>query len=728
VKLPNNLATLNAKTATPELLRTLASETDRIITSGTASFNRYGLLYDTRYAIWPGQNEEGTKETEDAFPWFGASDTRVRLADTIIRERLNLRKAGLWGKRLQARPFRGANTGASTLVNTLIKWMLYTQALPMLTRETQLAWSYLDTYGAAVMGCFWKRRTRLESHTIDLQELAALAQAQQSQEMVQLIVMIANPLMDPQTVAGFQKLWPDNSEAQLAGVVKRLRTTGTAEVRSAYICTNDLDWLALRPGIDVFFDASLHDLQDAPLITVRELLTEADVREREASEGWDPEFIELAVKQKGKTTLDYTLDPLRMAPRGGLGGLSSRGVMAEDLDQRIEILRSFYYVHERGTSALYQTIYHRSVPEVAAFHELHSYDHGEMPFFAWRAETIARPILESRGVPEICLTWQIERKVERDFLTDRMSLEILPTLQVPRGRAGDVLLGPGAQIERKRQGDYEFLAIPQPTSLVGASGKQLEREICEYFHRAHPELDPIMTQLGRQALVTDALNDIIPLTSQSWKLMQQYCTDEEIQAVAGPQASGLRIDKRAIQGSYLFEFTYDVRVMEPEFLTTIITAIKEILPMDRMGVIDVSGLVEFLLHSIAPDLAERFVRPAQAAQMADVKDELAQAGLMALGIEPPMVAVTNPEMRMQALQQVLQSPRYLQIVQGDQTGTVKKLIENQLEKYQFQIQQQVNAQTGRMGVKPVLGSPDGLPQPGGGGTGMEAFAGQGGAR
>lgn len=710
MKTSATLATTDAsRGATPTVLRALAAETDRIVTSGTQRYSRYGLMFDTRYALWAGQNDEGTKEAEDAFPWPGASDTRVRLADRVIREQNVLRKAALYGKRLQARPLRGVNQGAATLVNTLVKWMLYTVALPMFHRETQLGWSYAGTYGAAVMGCFWKRRTRLEPHRIDLAELMQIARQTQDPQLVRMLIQLADPLQDPATVEAMAGRFPDNTAATLAAAVRSLRETGFAEIRSAYLCKNELRWLAMRPGIDVFFDAALDDLQEAPLITVREMLSEADVREREASEGWDPDFIDQAVQKAGESSFDAAVDPLRLSPRGSIG---RAGVMAEDWSQRIEILTSFYFVHEKGTSALYQTIYHRGVGDVAAYHELHSYDHGEMPFFPVRSETTERPILESRGIPEICMTWQTEEKVERDAWTDRQGLEILPTLLTPRGRAGQVLIGPGAQVEQKRANDYAFLQLPQTSPASERAGHMREKEICQYFGLFHPEADPVITQLQRQAIVTDSLTELVSLVQQSWKLMQQYLTDEEIQAVAGPQGAGLRVGRETIRGEYLFEWTYDVRVTDNDFITTVIAAIKEILPMDRLGTIDLNGIVGFLLHSISPDLAEQFVRPAQAAQMQDVTDELSQLGQIAVGIEPPMRPVSNPQLRLQVLQQVMQSPRYQQVVAGDQTGIVQKLLENQHAKYQFAIQQQVNAQTGLMGVEPVLGTEDGLPQPG----------------
>jgi hypothetical protein len=109
---PNStLAQLDASAGADEkVLRTLVHETNALVISGTQRYSRYGLMFDTRYALWDGQNDEGTKEAEDAFPWPGASDTRVRLADRVIRNRCRLRKAAFWGKRLIAKAIRGVNS------------------------------------------------------------------------------------------------------------------------------------------------------------------------------------------------------------------------------------------------------------------------------------------------------------------------------------------------------------------------------------------------------------------------------------------------------------------------------------------------------------------------------------------------------------------------------------------------------------------------------------------
>ena len=64
-------------------------------------FRRMELNHDTRFAWWPGQTDDGRKwnvkerwdrlspgqePTRAVFPWQGASDSRVRLVETVIRE------------------------------------------------------------------------------------------------------------------------------------------------------------------------------------------------------------------------------------------------------------------------------------------------------------------------------------------------------------------------------------------------------------------------------------------------------------------------------------------------------------------------------------------------------------------------------------------------------------------------------------------------------------------
>ena len=50
---------------------------------------------ETRYALWDGQNRDGKKHAADigvkAFPWEGASDTRIRLADEVCKFIVNLK-------------------------------------------------------------------------------------------------------------------------------------------------------------------------------------------------------------------------------------------------------------------------------------------------------------------------------------------------------------------------------------------------------------------------------------------------------------------------------------------------------------------------------------------------------------------------------------------------------------------------------------------------------------
>ena len=64
------------------------AHTDRRMT------NRVQEADNTRFAFWNGQSSDGKKHAADIgqqpFPWEGASDTRIRLADEVCNFMVNL--------------------------------------------------------------------------------------------------------------------------------------------------------------------------------------------------------------------------------------------------------------------------------------------------------------------------------------------------------------------------------------------------------------------------------------------------------------------------------------------------------------------------------------------------------------------------------------------------------------------------------------------------------------
>jgi hypothetical protein len=80
-------------------------------------------------------------------------------------------------------------------------------------------------------------------------------------------------------------------------------------------------------------------------------------------------------------------------------------------------------------------------------------------------------------------------------------------------------------------------------------------------------------------------------------------------------------------------------------------------------------------------------------------------------IEPVMQEDVNFPLRLQTAQQIVQASTEIQRkMQG--LPLVKQLADNRIKYLQFGIQQQQNAQTGRVGTSPIAqqGEPQGMPQ------------------
>lgn len=702
---------------TPKL-KELKAAIDGFATNASYYYSRAGLYYDARYCLWDGQSDDGRKNAadlgEDPFPWEGASDTRVRLADKIIKERKRLRKLAYWGRQVQARPIGDHHAQWAAAVNPLVRWMLYAADPKMVKRELNLKWSYMDCYGSVVMGVFWERTTRLRARQVILEDLVQLAMQSQDPAAMAALDVLMDPLREEEAIGFVERFFPGLGAGKVRRFLNELRTTGTASLDVPEIIRQVPRWIALRPFVDVFFDPGLDDLQRAPLVAYREFFTETELRDKVNTDGWDRAFVEECIKKKGCSILSSP-NPLLMQT------ITRRrfrtGTVVEDNAELIEILHCYYKARSRASddaTAIYCTVMHSEINDQWGLHEMVESADGDMPFEAFTMESEERPILESRGIPEIVMTWQRELKQTRDFHSDRLSIDILPPLITPRNQAGQVTMGPAQQLERGRgsRGDYEFLAIPPMAQSSTLFGREVEREINDYFGRSHPEADPTMVQAARQELVTDALLDLTVVVVKSFALAQQNLSDEELQIICGWAGSQVRADRAMIQGRFAIEFIFDVRTMDTTFIETYGKIFKDIIvPLDRAGTIDLTQVVGLLLGSVSPWMAERVQKSTGEVKMQDVEDEQNQLAKLLVGIEPPMKEVSNPELRLQVLMDLAQrSPSVQQKIQTD--PVVKALFENRVKQMQFALAQTQNAQTGKFGAEPVLGGDgSGMPLP-----------------
>jgi hypothetical protein len=129
---------------------------------------------------------------------------------------------------------------------------------------------------------------------------------------------------------------------------------------------------------------------------------------------------------------------------------------------------------------------------------------------------------------------------------------------------------------------------------------------------------------------------------------------------------------------------------------------QTLIPLDSFGVIDRANLIKFMLGSVDQNLADLLVQDIGAATQSEIEDEQVQFAKISAGTEPQLKeGGQNAQIRLQTLQQIVQAnPAVQQRYQQDEI--FRKMIDARAQAFSFQLQQQQNAQIGRIGSQPAL--------------------------
>jgi len=680
---------------TDETISELIGLVEQAETDAANYWTRKNLNYNLRYCLWPGQDDNGRKYSANlgkpAFPWDGATDSKIRLADMIINERVRMLKSAYGKSRMSIVPTETTDMQAGRKVETVIKWLLNSHCAAMTKREIELAANIRETYGLSIMGVFWRRTTRNEVLTFRLDSLQQTFAETGDPQIALIIEAILDPTQEEAVARQMDQLLP--GQGTVANV-RKLRETGEFSYDSPYIFENLPDWQAYEPWEDIVFPPSTYDLQRAPFIACRELLREDELREREVTEGYDPKWIDEAVQHKGV---------YRRNARN-LHRMTDSILLSDDRDL-IEVWRVYQkkWNEDIGAMEVICTHIQPSVVDRAAKSEPMNYEHGQYPFVELPLERTTRPLIESRGVPELLSTHQQEIKTQRDFRSDRASLTILPPLKVPANRGKlDIVLGPAKQLPERRPGEFSWMAPPVQDNATIEIEAATRRDVDEYFGIPRPDMAPQRALLAQQDLVDTWLADLSLILGQTFQLSQQYLDDIQFVRVAGGTPMPFRATRQEIQGKFDLRLDFDARTFDSEALQMKVKGLMELLPLDVMGVVDRVGLVRFLFSAIDPNMAEFLIKDVDAAAQEEIEDEQVQFTKIAAGTEPPLKeSGENAQLRLQTLQGIVQAnPALQQRYQQDEI--FKAMLDARMQSHQFKLQQQENAQIGRVGAQPAL--------------------------
>lgn len=692
-------------------------------------FSRQRINYQARNCVWPGQSEDGRKWTpvngaSEVWPWPGASDARVHLVDTFCNED-SATLMTLWRRnKIIATPTESSDLKQGTQVTQMLRWLVYTQ-MKELADEARLASSLLCERGAFVLSPVWCREQRLGYDEVTLQGLQQLALETEMQmqmgkppegwteDQAWGVLELASSLVDgsqeDRMVNLFRGYWTDVKPEAARKAIRSLRETGAARFTRPYVFKNRPCVWTLAPGEDIFLPEDAPTIEKAAGIHVRELMTEAALRERAVSSDYDPAWVnEVVETQRGNVTNDFRGQVnLRTRRQPGSGNLGRTNT-----ERLYEIIHSYRQLADgEGVLGLHYTCWHpglthskasRKTDFTYAYHGLLNYDHGEYPFQLVQRERRNRVLGDARGYGEIASTWQQLIKSELDQRRDAASLATNPPMRHPIGKPPEQW-GPGVKVPG-REGEYGFIDGPK----YNQGSKEIEETVrahaMQYFGRP---MEDGRNQVGGQAILQELgdvwMNGWGRAYTQVLQLEQQFGPDEIFFRVVGSdKARPMKASREEIQGQFDISVNFNTRLFDPEYVKTLFEFIDRALAWDIGGRVDRDELIAFGFDVVDPNLGERVIKPGQEASAAEVEDERTVLAKMAVGVATDVKPGQAWQLRAQTLEESIQrSPILKKKMAEDETFA--EMVMDRMQKLQHQVQQYtVNAETGRQGGKPAM--------------------------
>ena len=682
-------------------------------------FSRNLCARDWWYSRWGYQTVDGRKWGNTAqgitpWPWPGASDTRVRTVEKVINQHRTLATFAIRNMKIQAKSTRPAVTiRESQQATTLLNWMLFSHMQADLHRELRLAISWRNGYGAAVINVDWKQTRRVDYIDVNVMGLQEFVNEPAVQAFIGgnagkipigenlQITDLQEMIMDPAYQEDLAKLLVAVSHnyltyKQARGKLDQLRQIRTVQVPVPYVFESEPRWTALRPMVDVLFPCYTDDFQRSPWTDRIEFVSETELRDRVETAGYSEDFVNDALEHRGPSSnADWRLTTA--AER-----VSVTGTGPHNMENDIELHHFYTLVQDRGVPARFCTVFHMDV-DVVAKHEPDGYEHGESCLHPMRFEIDDRPILSSRGIAEIAYTWEQELKAQYDAQSDHTALSLRPPLITSYDQVQKIkeVMQPGVIFPMRKFDEAQFMRMPPWDQVSMLVVQEVEKRVNDHFGIFGGEVDPDLKKLRREEIVDDLLLELKPVTQQTMKLMRQLLPDADVARVVGPLNRPFHITRAEIQGEWEISATVDLRNIDPDWLKEKLTFLSQLAQLDTMGVLDKTAMLKTGAEAIDYSFADMAIQNPQAATQAEVQDEQRAIDLIiGSGQDQPLPKGANYQLRLQTLQAkqqaIQQNPATMKIIQSN--PDIVKVLLNRAQFFQRQLQQQQNAQIGRMQV------------------------------
>jgi hypothetical protein len=631
--------------------------------------------YNDRRNIWDGKTQDLRKSGSTAFPWQGASDQEVNVIGERINTYISIFAQALQRSHIKAFPTSMASMSRAGVVSSFLKWMK-SSYIPDFKNQMEQGANYLLEKGLMVTYVGWKRESRTYLQPMTLDEIA-----QQSPDLIEVILDETN---DEVVMTILQQAFPKLSDKRAKKCIKELRTKGETKIPAPRQTVDCPVAYACAPDGEVIFPSYVSDPQRSPWIFWRCFLTAQELEKKVTSEGWDEEWVDMAIDTlRGNDSMYYDGEKMKR----------SSIMPVIDENQLVMVVYAYQRLidEEDGSEGIYCTVFHPDTEGYAKHELLNGMD--DYPFVVTRLSNDQKRMYEVDSFPEILRGAQMQIKTERDSRIDRASLATLPPIMHPAGRPPSDW-GPGRRVPYRRLGEIAFGPVPP----LDQGSMEIEMAMKIQADRAVGlDLDNPLATIKQQFFINKFLDHVRDVLTMAWKLYQRLGPDEVFFQVTG-NPNGQIMQKGSPDDNFSIVVSFDTQSSDPEVAETQLKNMVSLLQFDRNGRLDTDKLLEFSAQAINPMFADYVLQPAEEAQQKVMKDVTDDLSKIYAGIEVP-ARPNGAQIAMQMLQAYVQQPDVAQRAQNDEAFGQR--LQKYAEQYQFQMQQMQNAQIGRIGTAPA---------------------------
>ena len=643
---------------------------------------------------------DGCQWGPNAWPWPGASDSRLRIVDTIVKEHVTLDLVAFWTAKVQAKSIRPFLYGRDVNVaQKMLEWRVYTHMKRELMIELELAYTWKHALGLSFSSIEWEQERQIIEIPVTLNDIAQAGQRLGADD-------IMGKLLDPdkehdaELVKELQKFSQVLPSDEAREIIKSLRATGTAVLPTVSLRINKPVVMCKRPCVDVLFPSETSDIQKTRWVDIRELVSEAELEDRIVTEGYDPDFVEEALKHKGifASWMPYTWHDAYAPYTTALGT-----ALGSDRDM-VELHHFIYQALHNGVPCKYRLIFNEAAigtQNLYAVHKKFEYDHQFYPLVAHRRRYQFRPLLSSIGIAEESYTDELDMKRMQDGLNNHADVVIQPPMVAPtlRAKAISNSYAPRAVMTSLRPGEVNWAPIPPWDQTPLLAMQTVQSRLNRRYAIIGEEVDPEIKAARRQQLGNNCMSEMELVLEQIFQLQQQYESDQDIKMVAGGQP--WQYSKQDIQDKHTITCTVDMKMLDLNYAEIKLENLAKLMPFQQAGGVVFQKAAEIVEPDLADELTQDRMSPT--AMERERAEEYNAVSQILSGVEPIKPKMANHQFRLQTIQQILQDQYTAQKFGQDQIA--QKRLENRMKFFQAQIQQsQINPQIGRAVSATTFGS------------------------